>query len=339
VAARDTTGQDRAMPSEPMSHPDRVAATFANVDAARAVRGDGPFAPPGTGAFDARIDLKLLSWQATAAATRSPRARAHLARLDLERRPDLRCGTVHDGVARGLAAALEEVVSLGPPAPEPEAPPFDPLRMQLWSGRELRKKKDLLVKSGGPRVRFTRREGLLYVDRDDSTQGETGRHSSNCLRFEARRDIGTLDGFVADDAERPRIYSAQFLQPQRYLQAGDLTELELAGRLGRGPIGWPCRLLVRGHTTEPTLQLVLRLDQRLTGWRLRARFLGIPAAAIAHECTPVTECVQNDAGGFVAVTLVRANDALLVDGRAVPVPAAACRGEIVHRFRLGEPPA
>jgi hypothetical protein len=57
VAARDTTGQDRAMPSEPMSHPDRVAATFANVDAARAVRGDGPFAPPGPGAFDARIDL------------------------------------------------------------------------------------------------------------------------------------------------------------------------------------------------------------------------------------------------------------------------------------------
>ncbi|MBL8728460.1 MAG: hypothetical protein JNM25_08525 [Planctomycetes bacterium] len=320
------------MPSEPMSHPDRVAATLANVDVARAARGSGPFAEPGPGAFDCRIDLKLLLWQANAAAARSPRARDHLARLDLARRPDLRAGTVQDGVARGLAAALEEVVSLAPPTPAPEPPPFDPVRMQSWTGRELRKKKDLLVRSGGPRVRFSRREGLLYVDRDD------GLHSGNCLRFEARRDLGTLDGFVADDAERPRLYSAQFLQPQRYLQAGDVTELELAGRLGRGPIGWPCRLLLRGHTAEPSLELVLRLDQRLTGWRLRARFLGIPAAAIAHDCTPVAECVQNDAGGFVAVTLVRANDALLVDGRPVPVPAAACRGEIVHRFRLGAGP-
>ncbi len=317
------------MTSEPMSHPDRVAATLANVAGVRAVRGDGPFLLPGEGAFDCRIDLKLLLWRATAAAARSQPARAHLAALDLERRPDLRTGTVQDGVARGLAAALEEVTALAPPVLEPEPPPFDPVRTQEWRGRELRKKKDLLVKSGGPRVRFSRREGLLYVDRED------GVHSGNCLHFEARRDVGTLDAFAADAAERARIYSAQFLQPQRYLQAGDLTELELVGRLGRGPIGWPCQLLLRGHTAEPTLQLVLRIDHRLPGWRLRARFLGMPAAAIAHECTPVTECVQNDAGGFVAVTLVRACTTLLVDGQPVAVPGAAGRADIEHRFRLG----
>lgn len=317
------------MPSAPMSHPDRVAATLANVADVRAERGDGPFALPGTGAFDCRIDLKLLLWRATAAAARSARARAHLAALDLAHRPDLLAGTVQDGVARGLAAALEEVCALAPPVAAPEPPPFDPVRMQQWSGRELRKKKDLLVKSGGPRVRFTRREGLLYVDRDD------GLHSGNCLRFEARRDTGSLDAFAADDSERPRLYSAQFLQPQRYLQAGDFTELEMAGRLGRGPIGWPCQLVLRGHAASPTLELLLRIDNRMSGWRLRARFLGMPAANIAHDCTPVTECVQNDAGGFVAVTLVRACTALSVDGRTVAVPAAACQGPIEHRFTLG----
>lgn len=312
-----------------MSHPDRVAATLANVADVRTERGAGPFAVPGAGADDARIDLKLLLWRALAAAARSPRARQHLTALDLDHRPDLRAGTVQDGVARGLMAALEEVVALAPPAATAVTPAFDPVRHQEWTGRELRKKKDLLVKSGGPRMRYSRREGLLYVDRDG------GQHSSNCLRFEARRDLGTLDAFAADVAERPRLYSAQFLQPQRYLQAGEVTELELAGRLGRGPVGWPCRLLVRGHDHEPTLQLVLRVEQQQPGWRLRARFLGVPAATIAHECSPVTDCVQNDAGGFVAVTLVRGCTTLLVDGQPVAVPGAAVRGAIEHTFRLG----
>ncbi|MBX3462923.1 MAG: hypothetical protein KF830_07115 [Planctomycetes bacterium] len=316
------------MPPQTVSHPDRAAATLANVDDQRAVRGAGPFPPPGDGAADCRIDLKLLLWRAHAAAARSPRARQRLLALDLGQRPDLVAGTVRDGTARGLMAALEEVVALAPAAAE-AVPPDDPLHTQEFRGRELRRKKDLLVASGGPRLRFSRREGLLYVDRDG------GQHSSNCLRFEARRDLGTLDAFGADPAERPRLFSAQFLQPQRYLQTAGATELQLAGRLGRGPIGWPCELTVLGRADEPTLRLVLRVDNQLAGWRLRARFLGLPPAAIAHACMPVVEAVQSDAGGFVAVTLVRSCTTLLVDGRPEPVPAAACRGWIEHEFRLG----
>ncbi len=316
------------MPSEPKSHPDRAAATLANVTDLRDERGDGPFAPPGPGAVDCRIDLKLLRWQAEAAATRSPRARERLAALGLDHRPDLCAGTVRDGTARGLAAALEEVVALAPPARASD-PPTDGVHAQEFTGRELRKKKDLLVSSGGVRVRFSRREGLLYVDRAG------GVHSSNCLRFEARRDLGTLDGFRADESERPRLYSAQFLAPTRYRQTDHRTELQLGGRLGRGPIGWPCEVLLRGDVTATTLEMTVRIDNQHADWRLRARFLGIPATAIAHDCMPVTELVQTDAGGFVAVTLVRSCTRLMVDGVVVPVPGAACRGLIEHRFRLG----
>lgn len=328
MAGRDTARQDRAMPAAPPSHPDRVAATLANVAAVRAERGDGPFALPGDGAADCRIDLKLWLHAAERAASRSPAAAERLAALALDQRPDLRAGTVRDGTARGLMAACEEVTALAPDATAPP-PPFDPVRAQQFTGRELRKKKDLLVKSGGARVRFSRREGLLFVDRDG------GVHSANCLRFEALRDLGTLDGFVADAAERPRLHSAQFLQPHRYVVDGDRGELVLAGRLGRGPIGWPCELVLRGEPESPTVAMTLRIDHRQPGWRLRARFLGLPPAAIAHDCTPVTEVVQNDAGGFVAVTLVRGCTTLLVDGAPVPVPGAACLGAIEHRFALG----
>jgi hypothetical protein len=49
----------------------------------------------------------------------------------------------------------------------------------------------------------------------------------------------------------------------------------------------------------------------------------------------VREVVANDAGGFVAFTLVRAVDRLAVGADAVATPAAACRTTLVHRFRLG----
>lgn len=306
------------------SHPDRAASTLANIDEERLRRGGGPFTPPGDGAADCRIELKQLAWRAYRAAERSPRARERLAALSLATRPDLAAGTVQDGVARGLAVAFEEALSFAP-----NVPPLDLGGATVVTGKDLRKRKDLLVKSGGSRVRFSRKEGLLYVDRDG------GAHSANCLRFEARRDLGTLDGFVGDDAERPRIYSAQFLQPQRYVQGAGITQLLLAGRLGRGPVGWACELEVTGRDDEPTLLLRLRIDNRLDGWRLRARFLGIPLASIEHECTPVHEVVANDAGGFVAFTLVRSCGTLLVDGAPVAVPAAQCRGPIEHRFRLG----
>ncbi|HEX5052577.1 MAG TPA: hypothetical protein VFZ65_12450 [Planctomycetota bacterium] len=317
------------MPPESMSHPDRVAATLANLPDVRAARPGAVFAAPGAGAGDCRIDLKLLQWRALAAMQRAERARAHLERFGAAEHRDLWAGTVQDGVARGFAAALEEAIALaGAPALAPAAPGAAP-GMQTFAGKELRKKKDLLVASGGARMRYSRKHGLLFVARAD------GVHSANCLRFEARRDLGTLDGFVADESERPRLYSAQFLQPQRYVQGQGHTELVLAGRLGRGPIGWPCELVLTGIEREPTLRLVLRLHNRLAGWRLRARFLGIAVEAIEHECTPVREVVHNDAGGFLAFTLVRACATLLVDGTPVAVPGALCLGTIEHTFRLG----
>ena len=310
------------------SHPDRAAATLANVDEQRAARGDGPFAAPGAGAFDCRIDLKLLQWRALAAAARSPRAQARLAAFAAEAHPDLWAGTVQDGTARGFAAALEEAVALAPAPAGLPAPPSDEPRLQTSTGKALRKRKDLLVASGGARVRFSRKQGLLFVARDDGT------HAANCLWFEARRDHGTLDGFVAAPDERARLFSAQFLAPQSYVEGPAYTRLELAGRLGRGPIGWPCEVTRVGLAGEPHVHLRVAIDHQQPGWRLRLRLLGVPSAGIAHDCTPVREVVANDHGGFVACTLVRACTHLAIDDTTVATPAAACLGRITHDFRL-----
>lgn len=319
------------MPAGPLSHPDRSAATLADLLAADRLPAAGAFAPPGAGSADCRIDLKLLQWRAEAAAAASARARAHLAALPRDRHPDLWAGTVRDGTARGFAVRLEEAIAMAdlPPSPAPLATRAG---ARTTTGKELRRRKDLLVASGGARMRWSRREGLLFVDRDG------GLHSANCVRFEARTDQGTLDGFAGAADERPRLYSAQFLQPRLLVEAGDATELTLAGRLGRGPVGWDVELVVSGDPADLAVGLRLRLDQRQTGWRLRVRFLGIPATAILHACTPVTEVVANDAGGFVAMTLVRAAGVLLVDGAPVAVPGGNCQGPIEHTFRLGLPP-
>lgn len=318
------------MPSPTQSHPDRVAATLAHLDLARSSREAGPWASPGSGSCDCRIGLKLLQWRANAACAASPAAAARLAAFGRTEHPDLWAGTVQDGTARGFAVALEEAIALAPASPPPPtAPTDDPLHTQRTTGKDLRKRKDLLVKSGGSRVRFSRKEGLLFVSRED------GVHSANCLRFEARRDLGTLDGFVGCETERPRLYSAQFLQPREYVQAPGFTQLSLRGRIGRGPIGWDCELTLTGVDSEPTVRLELRIDNRQPDWRLRARFLGLPSEAIVHECADVREVVQNDAGGFVALTLVRSCGVLLVDGAPVAVPGAQCLGVFEHRFRLG----
>lgn len=310
------------------SHPDRCAATLADVPAARQRQGEGPFAPPGPGSRDARIDLKLLQWRALRAAEAAEPARARLAGLDPAERPDLWAGTVQDGVARGFAVALEEACSLGPPAPAPPGAPDDPGHLQVLAGRDLRRHKDLLVAAGSARVRFSRKQGLLFVDRTVDA------HSVNCLRFEAREDRGTLDGFEPG-GDRPRLFSAQFLQPQRYTTAPGFAELRLAGRLGRRQNGWDCELVCTATADRPRVRLALRLDNRQRDQRLRARFLGFQRAWIHHECTDVGEIVANDAGGFVAFTLVRAVGALLVDGAPVPTPAAQCRYALEHVFWLG----
>lgn len=285
--------------------------------------------PPGRGALDCRIDLKLLQWRALRAAGRSAAARARLDAFDPMLRPDLWSGTVQDGTARGFMAALEEAIALGPVDKELPVAPDDPTRVQTFTGGPLRKKRDLVVESGGARIRFSRKEGVLFVDR------AAGINSPNSLRFEARADHGTLDGFQGDESERPRLFSAQFLDPVSYVAGAGWFDLVLEGRLGRTPAGFACRLQFTGSDSEPFVRMRVRLDNRHENHRLRARFLGIPSSLLHHDCTDVHEEVENETGGFVAFTLVRACGRLLVAGRDVAVPGAQCRGFVEHTFRLG----
>jgi hypothetical protein len=310
-----------------LSHPDRLAATLANLEAARIVRPGSGFAAPGDGAADCRIDQKLLQFRALRAAMQSPAAAAHLQPFAAKEHPDLWAGTVRDGVARGFAARLEEAVHLAPHATEHEDDPSD---VTVVTGKDLRRKKDLLIASAGPRVRFTQKGGVLFVDRSERV------HSTNCLWFDAHRDVGSLDGFVPAPGERARLFSAQFLRPARYELGRDSARLLLTGRLGRGPVGWPCEVEVGGRHDAPALRLTIRLLATVPGWRLRVRFLGLPPALVQHDCTPVREVVHGDGRHFVADTLVRACTTLLVDGAKVAVPAAGCPGPIEHHFRLAD---
>jgi len=305
------------------THPHRLAPTLAQLRAH-----EGTFDPPGPGSADCRIDLKLLQWRALEAARTNAKARARLEAFDPTTHANLWAGTVQEGVASGFAAALEEAASLAPVAAtvDPFAGAEGLVDLQ---GRELVRKKDILVASGGARVRFGRKDGLLFVHR------EGGLHSANFLRFEDRADHGTLDAPGLDGAERPRIYSAQFLKPTRYRTCKAADELVLEGRLGRGNKGHACRIVVRGIRSEQVLLLTIAVDNRHANHRLRVRFLGIPATVVAHRCTDVGEVVQNDAGGFVAFTLLRAVGALDTAHGRVPTPASQCLGRLEHEFLLG----
>ncbi|MCB9877897.1 MAG: hypothetical protein H6835_09875 [Planctomycetes bacterium] len=290
-------------------------------------------AAPGAGSADARIDQKQLQWLALRAAARATAAREHLAPLAPEEHPDLWAGTVRDGVARGFAVRLEEAIALAGETDAASTPAsfaaLDDDTCALTTGKQLRRRKDVLIASGGARARFTRKGGLLFVDREHEA------HSENCLWFEARRDHGDLDGFVAAPDERARLFSAQFLQPVALREAKHATELVLEGRLGRGPIGWPCRLTLRGAAEERSLRVSIALGIGPIGWRLRTRVLGVAPELVQHRCTPVRELVRNDRGGFVADTLVRSCAALRVDDELVEVPDAACQRPLTHDFRFG----
>ncbi|MCB9884063.1 MAG: hypothetical protein H6838_01150 [Planctomycetes bacterium] len=312
------------MLAESKSHPDRHAATLVQL-----ASGSNAAAhqPPGLGARDCRIDQKLLLWRARRAMTRSEAARAHLDRWPEASHPDLWAGTVRDGVARGFSAALEEVISLA--SPEDGADPFElPADARVTTGKDLRRRRDVLLASGGARCRFSRKTGLLFVDRESDVQ------SANCLRFEARRDCGSLDHFEPDAAERPRLFSAQFLQPELLAETSDTTLLRLVGRLGRGPIGWRCALTLVGRIADDAVHLRIELPGSEPGWRLRARFLGLPSATVTHHCTDVREEVAGAQGRFVAYTLSRACGVLHVDGQPVAVPGASDHGPLVHDFDL-----
>ncbi|MFT4512166.1 MAG: hypothetical protein ACI89X_002196 [Planctomycetota bacterium] len=338
-----THAKIRAMPAAQLSHPDRLATTLATLQAARSSRNSGDFAPIGNGSADCRIELKMAQWHALRAAAASPAAAEHLAGYDRKDFPELWAGTVQDGVARGFQVRLEEVSSLAPAELMPGTPaatsdqdrsgePAPTGKRTEFTGKDLRRKKDILIASAGSRVRFSRKGGLLFVDREHDVNSE------NCLWFEGRRDTGSLDGFAGADDERARLFSCQFLKPRRFLQSKHYCELELVGRLGRGAIGWPCRVVLIGDTNAPDLKLTIELGATVPGWRLRSRFLGVPEQLVHHHCMPVREQVTTEHGGFLADTLVRSCATLMVDGDPMPVPDAASPRAICHTFSLGKRP-
>ena len=306
-------------------HPDRRAATLLQVLRPDPEPLSEAPAPPGPGSADCRIDLKQRIYRARLAMADSAAAKEHLAPLAEDDHPDLWAGTVPDGVAMGFAARLEEACSLAKEAVV-NTPPDRVV--ETLQGDELRRKRDLLVASGEARIRFSRKGGVLLVGRSSSV------HSEDCLWFEARRDYGSLDGFVGADDERPRLFSARFLKPIRFARSSHTAELTLAGALGRGATGWECRVTFRGDEREAALRMQIELPRTADGWRLRTRVRGVPPTFCAHECEPVRELVDGPRGGFFADTLIRSCALLRVGDRRVATPAAAAT-PLPHQFRFG----
>lgn len=308
-------------------HPDRTATTLATLPECRARAGDGPFAGPGPGSADARVPLKqALEAARLALQTRAtPAARERFARIA---GADLVAGTVRDGVARGLLVAAEETLSLCKPAPRSDEPEPDPLA--LVSQRELRKPREVLVASGGARVRWSRKAGFLFVERAE------GAHAEDCVHFEDRGDAGTLDGFVAREGERPRLFSPAFLKPVRIEHGKERDLLALAGRLGRRGSGYACEITVEGRKREDFVRLRIAVQNSQADHRLRVRFGGALATRVAGlDDVLLGETVQHAHGTFLAATLVRACGILRVGAELVPVPDAQSLGTIVRTFRLG----
>ncbi len=317
-------------------HPDRLATTLAQREILEPSAFEGPFEPPGAGSDDARVDLKLLAYAAREALASRGTDEAE-ARLSDLRGPDLWAGTVQDGTARGFAVALEEAISLcaaAKPGADRDPTPEEEALGEVVEGKALRRKRDLLVASGGARMRFTRKGGLLFVDRKHDV------HVENGICFEDRSDAGTLDGFEAAEGERARIFHPGFLQPVRHEQNAVRDSLILDGRLGRRSHGYPCRITITGRKDEPFVTMRVRIENRHSDHRLRIRFVGFPEhAAIRSRGTPGWESVRYEDRWFVAATLVRACGVLRVGDRRVAVPAAQCIGHIEHEFLLGGPPA
>lgn len=307
-------------------HPDRAARTLAEreflLEAGRPWLGQAP----GTGSADARLDLKILRSMAeqVLAERGTAAARARLAGLDT---PDLLAGTVQDGTARGLAVAYEEAISLCAPARTPPAANSDP---RVVTGPALRRIKDLLVASGGARMRFSRKRGLLFVDRTRELNLE------DCVAFEDQRDQGTLDAFSPVPGERPRLYSPAFLTPVRFEQGDAFDRLDLAGTLGSGDRSHPCALALIGHKHEPVLRVRIAIDNRLDDHRLRIRFWRFPDPPGIH-CATTPPLVRIDHGDrwFWTTTLLRACGRLQVGDALVAVPSAQCKCRVEHEFLLG----
>ena len=304
--------------------PDRRAATLAERQRLLATAREGPFDGL-EGASDARVDLHLL-WAEVDEALRTrgtADARTWIEGLDT---PDLRAGTLQDGTARGLAARLEEALSLcGPRAEDEPDPEFD----DEPAGKALRKIREFLIPSAGARVRFSRRDGFHLIDRD------RGINERDCLRLEDQGDDGDLDRFVPRPGTRPRLFSPAFLRPERFRTGKRGAELVLHGVLGRGAGGYPCQLRIRGSAHRPGIHLECTVENRHRDHRLRIRFLGLQDGYVERQGTPAFRAVERDGRGFLAATLVRACGRLRVGDEFVATPAAQMQGVITHRFGLG----
>ncbi|MEO0481309.1 MAG: hypothetical protein AAF196_17710 [Planctomycetota bacterium] len=326
------TRPDQNDTQEPKSiDPDRSAATLCLAERERTAAGTGAvFATPDAGARDCRMPLKQLYLRAERALDErgTPDATERFVTVD---RPHLRAGTVSDATARGVRVALEETLSLcQSEAPNNDFDPGEPHEIQVVEGKALKRRRDLLVDSGGARIRFSRKGGILLVDRTHDV------HVEDCLRIEDRRDHGTLDRFVPDPDERPRLFSFAYLKASRYETGPRHTTLLLEGRLGRRFDGYPCQLEVHGRKDRAFVELRLALENRHDDHRLRLRVLGCHRPqALQSETGLVFEDAVANGQRFVAATLLRACGRLRVGEELTDVPEAQCHGVVRHRLRLG----
>lgn len=318
----------------PKAHPDRLAETLAHRAALLHALPSGiPEAvsrqPAQT--VDARVDLQLLRFKVQRA-LRDRGTEAAIAALSGLDSTDFTAGTIQDGTARGLMARLEESLSLCEPLiPSPDdSDPIDHPHTEIFHGKDLRRKRDILIASGGARIRVSRKTGCLLVDR------KQGIHEEHCIQFEDQTDVGCLDHFQPADGQRPRLFSPAFLKPS-YLHQGPIEDrLVLEGQLGRGHRGYPCKITFIGRKEEPGIRMSVWILNQHRNHRLRIRFAGLQDPAyISHHGTPGFELVHARGRTFLAATLVRACGRLQAGDDFVSTPAAQVIGPIEHQFGLG----
>ena len=81
--------------------------------------------------------------------------------------------------------------------------------------------------------------------------------------------------------------------------------------------------------------MIIELPRAQAPTDRRARWLGVPAELVRHDCEPVREVIDGPRGGFVADTLARTCAQLQVGDQIVETPGAAALGPLRHRFWLG----
>lgn len=311
-------------------HPDRAAVSLA----ARSGPVPEPCQLPGPDSASARVDLAQLWWRAERAAQEHPPVAAYLANL---RSPDLRAGTVQDVTARGLQARLEEALSLCPAPPVVTKPAADESQViaegrqtKVFDGKELRRKREILIASKGPRLRVSRRDGLQLIDRAQDL------NIPHCIELEDREDQGCLDRFVPREDRRARVFSPAHLQ-RVYLAQGPAHDLlVLRGRLGGARRAFPTELQIFAYKDQAGVALRLRIDNQHGDHRLRIRFAALrDDGYVRHDGTPEWRESERHGHRRLSATLLRATGRLRVGADFVATPAAQLRGWIEHRFVLG----